>query len=195
MSAAELVRLVTNGLFVLVFIAVARSALRERTRANLDTSLLFGAIALVVAQSQISSAAGLRSPILSAMSLLLLLALPYLQLRLVDDFAGVPPMLMRVCVGAPAVVGLAVAVAWLAAVDLSTAAVPLIGVAILYFVGFGAYAALCFVREARRTGGIARRRMALAATGCLALSLTLLSRLWASSSGRSFRASRRCSSR
>jgi len=100
MSAAELVRLVTNVLFVLVFIGVARTAIHQRTRVSLDTSLLFGAIAVVVAQSQLSSAVGLRSPILSAISLLLLLALPYLQLRLVDDFAGVPPLVMRICIRA-----------------------------------------------------------------------------------------------
>jgi signal transduction histidine kinase/ActR/RegA family two-component response regulator len=174
MSAAELLRLVTNALFVLVFIGVARTAMRHRTRATLDTSLLFGAIAVVVAQSQISSIAGLRSPILSALSLLLLLALPYLQLRLVDDFAGVPPVLMRICVAAPVLAGIGVALAALASLDLRGATGPLVGIAILYFFGFGAYAAICFVREARRSGGVARRRMALAATGCLALSLTLL---------------------
>jgi signal transduction histidine kinase/ActR/RegA family two-component response regulator len=140
----------------------------------LDTSLLFGAIAVVVAQSQISSAVGLRSPILSAISVLLLLALPYLQLRLVDDFAGVPPLLIRICIGAPVLVGLGVALAFLGSVDLTAAAGPLVGIAILYFFGFGAYAAICFIREARRSGGIARRRMALAATGCLTLGLTLL---------------------
>jgi signal transduction histidine kinase/ActR/RegA family two-component response regulator len=174
MSAAELVRLVTNVLFVLVFIGVARTAIHQRTRVSLDTSLLFGAIAVVVAQSQLSSAVGLRSPILSAVSLLLLLALPYLQLRLVDDFAGVPRLVMRICIGAPVLVGVAVGLAALASVDLTAAAVPLFGVAILYFFGFGAYAAICFIREARLSAGIARRRMALAATGCLALSLTLL---------------------
>src|SRR5882762_824400 len=172
MSAAELVRLVTNALFVLVFIGVARTAIRQRTRVSLDTSLLFGAIAAVVAQSQLSSAVGLRSPILSAISLLLLLALPYLQLRLVDDFAGVPPLVMRICIGAPVLVGVAVGLAALASVDLTAAVVPLFGVAILYFFGFGAYAAICFIREARLSAGIARRRMALAATGCMALSLT-----------------------
>jgi signal transduction histidine kinase/ActR/RegA family two-component response regulator len=174
MSAAELVRLVTNALFVLVFVGVARTALRQRTRASLDTSLLFGAIAVVVVQSQIASAVGLRSPILSGLAVLLLLALPYLQLRLVDDFAGVAPLLIRICVGAPVLAGIGVALAVLGSVDLTAAAGPLIGIAILYFFGFGAYAAICFIREARRTGGIARRRMALAATGCLTLSLTLL---------------------
>src|SRR5258706_2348919 len=98
MTAAELVRYLTNALFLLVFISVARSALRERNRASFDTTLLFGAIALVIAQSQLSTVLGVRSGILTVLSLLLLLALPYLQLRLVEDFAGVRPIVMRLCI-------------------------------------------------------------------------------------------------
>jgi hypothetical protein len=97
MTAAELVRYLTNAFFLVVFISVARSALRERDRASFNTTLLFGAIALVIAQSQISTVLGVRSGVLSTVSLLLLLALPYLQLRLVEDFAGVRPVVMRLC--------------------------------------------------------------------------------------------------
>jgi len=173
MTAAELIRYLTYALFLVVFISVARSALRERNRASLDTTLLFGAIALVIAQSQISAVFGVRG-VLSVVSLLLLLALPYLQLRLVEDFAGVRRVIMRLCAAGIAVAAVAVAVASLGIVDLTSAAGPLVGVAVLYFFGFGTYAALGFAREARRSGGIARQRMALAAGGSLSLSLVLL---------------------
>jgi signal transduction histidine kinase/ActR/RegA family two-component response regulator len=174
MTAAELVRYLTYALFLVVFISVARSALRERNRSSLDTTLLFGAIALVIAQSQISTVLGVRSGVLSVVSLLLLLALPYLQLRLVEDFAGVRPVVMRLCAAGIAVAAVAAVVASLGVVDLTAAAGPLVGVAVLYFFGFGTYAALGFAREARRSGGIARQRMALAAGGSLSLSLVLL---------------------
>jgi signal transduction histidine kinase/ActR/RegA family two-component response regulator len=173
MSAAELIRLLTNALFVLVFLAVARSALRQRTRATLDTALLFGAIALVIAQSQVASATGFKDPILSALSLLLLLALPYFQLRLVDDFAGVSSVVMRLCAGGLGLAAVMAAVAVLRLIDLAPLTGLLVGAGVLYFIGFGGYAAIGFGREARRTGGIARKRMALAAGGSLALSSTL----------------------
>src|SRR5258706_317065 len=174
MTAAELVRYLTNALFLLVFISVARSALRERNRASFDTTLLFGAIALVIAQSQISSVLGVRSGILTVLSLMLLLALPYLQLRLVEDFAGVRPIVMRLCIGGLALAAIAAVSASLGVVDLTAAAGPLVGAAVLYFFGFGTYAGVGFAREARRSGGIARTRMALAAGGSLSLSLILL---------------------
>ena len=65
MTAAELLRYLTNALFLVVFISVALSALRERNRASLDTTVLFGAIALVIAESQISAVLGVRSGILT----------------------------------------------------------------------------------------------------------------------------------
>jgi len=99
MSAAELVRLVTNVLFLLVFAVVLRTALAERTRASLNTALLFGAIAFVVAESQIASLLGTQlPPALGLVAALILMAFPYLQLRLVDDFAGVRPLVMRACI-------------------------------------------------------------------------------------------------
>ena len=174
MSAAELIRYLTNALFLLIFVAVALTAVRERNRASLNTMLLFAAIALIVVQSQVSAVFGVQSAFLSVLSILLLLALPYLQLRLVDDFAGVRPVVMRACVAGLALAALVAVAGVLRLVDVTGAAAPLVGLAVLYFVGFGAYAAVGFGREARRTGGIARTRMTLAAGGSLALSLTLL---------------------
>jgi signal transduction histidine kinase/CheY-like chemotaxis protein len=80
---------------------------------------------------------------------------------------------MRLCVAGLALAGLVAVAGVVRLVDLASAAPPLIGLAVLYFVGFGAYAAVGFAREAHRTGGIARTRMAFAASGSLALSLTL----------------------
>src|SRR5207249_10707915 len=82
MNGAELVRLVTNVLFLLVFVGALRTALRERSRTSVDATILFGALAVVIAQSQI--AALLRAPLPAAFGLVspaLLPALPYLHLR------------------------------------------------------------------------------------------------------------------
>jgi signal transduction histidine kinase/ActR/RegA family two-component response regulator len=175
MNGAELVRLVTNALFVVVFVGALRTALRERSRTSVDATILFGALAFVVAQSQIMSLLGAQAPAaLGLVSAGLFLALPYLQLRLVDDFAGLSPLVLRLCL-AGLVLGLgAAAVGLLRIVEVPAAVAVVVVLALLYFVGFCAYAGLVLIREARHAKGVARNRMAAAAFGALALSLTLI---------------------
>ncbi|TME33532.1 MAG: response regulator [Chloroflexi bacterium] len=178
MNGAELVRLITNALFLVVFVGALRTALRERSRTSVDATILFGALAFVIAQSQIAALLGTQLPAaLGLVSAVLLLALPYLQLRLVDDFAGVRPLLLRVCLGG-FVAGLAAVVVGLLQLVVLPAALPVIVVgALVYFVGFCAYAGFVLIREARLAKGVARNRMAAAATGAIALSLTLIAAL------------------
>ena len=178
MNGAELVRLATNALFLVVFVGALRTALRERSRTSIDTSILFGALAFVIAQSQIAALLGAQLPAaLGIVSALLFLALPYLQLRLVDDFAGVRPVLLRLCLAGFAL-GMAAVVVGLLQIVVLPAAVPVIVVlALLYFVGFCAYAGFVLIREARLAKGVARNRMIAAAIGALALSLTLVAAL------------------
>jgi signal transduction histidine kinase/ActR/RegA family two-component response regulator len=175
MNGAELVRLVTNGLFLVVFVGALRTALRERTRTSVDASILFGALAFVIAQSQIAAFLGTQLPAaLGLVSAVLLLALPYLQLRLVDDFAGVRPLLLRICLGS-LVAGLAaIAIGLLKIVEIPAAVPVIVALALLYFVGFCAYAGFVLIREARLAKGVARNRMTAAALGALALSLTII---------------------
>jgi signal transduction histidine kinase len=178
MNGAELVRLVTNALFLVVFVGALRTALRERSRTSIDASILFGALALVIGQSQVATLLGTKlPPALGVVSALLLLALPYLQLRLVDDFAGVRPLLLRVCLGG-FLAGAAAAVIGLLQLVVLPAALPVIVVAaLIYFVGFCAYAGFVLIREARLAKGVARNRMVAAAAGAIALSLTLIAAL------------------
>ncbi len=175
MNGAELVRLVTNALFLVVFVGALRTALRERSRTSIDASILFGALAVVIAESQIATLLGTQLPAaLGIVSALLLLALPYLQLRLVDDFAGVRPIVLRVCLGG-FVAGTAAVVIGILKLVVLPAALPVIVVlALAYFVGFCAYAGFVLIREARLAKGVARNRMVAAACGAIALSLTLI---------------------
>src|ERR1700694_1002331 len=175
MNGAELVRLVTNALFLVVFVGALRTALRERSRTSVDATILFGALAFVIAQSQIAALLGTQLPAaIGLVSAVLFLALPYLQLRLVDDFAGVPSLLLRVCLGGLVLGTIAAAIGLLKLVDLPAAVPVILVLALLYFVGFCAYAALVLTREARQAKGVARNRMVAAAFGALALSLTLI---------------------
>src|SRR4051812_46532141 len=174
MNGAELVRLATNALFLVVFVGALRTALRERSRTSIDASILFGALAFIIAQSQIAALLGTQLPAaLGIVSVLLLLALPYLQLRLVDDFAGVRPSLLRACLGG-FVAGLVAAVIGLLKIVVLPVALPIVVVlALVYFAGFCSYAGFVLIREARMAKGVARNRMIAAATGAIALSLTL----------------------
>ena len=175
MNGAELVRLVTNALFLVVFVGALRTALRERSRTSVDATILFGALAFVVAQGQIAALLGTQLPAaLGVVAAVLLLALPYLQLRLVDDFAGVRPIALRVCLGG-FLLGIGATIVGLLQLVVIPAALPVIVVvALLYFVGFCTYAGVAVIREARNAKGVARNRMVAAACGALALSLTLI---------------------
>src|SRR6267143_314239 len=178
MNGAELVRLLTNALFVVVFVGALRTALRERSRTSVDATILFGALAFVIAQSQIAALLGTQLPAaLGLISVVLLLALPYLQLRLVDDFAGVHPVLLRISVAGLIGLMAAVAIGLLKIVEIPVAVPILVAVALLYFVGFCAYAGVVLIREAREAKGVARNRMVAAAFGAIALALTLIAAL------------------
>ena len=186
MNGAELVRLVTNALFLVVFVGALRTALRERSRTSVDATILFGALAVVIAQSQIAALLGTQLPAaLGLVSAVLFLALPYLQLRLVDDFAGVRPLIVRLCLGGLLGGIAAVAVGLLKIVDLPAAVPVVIALALLYFVGFCTYAGVVLIREARQAKGVARNRMVAAASGAIALSLTLIAALTSSVVGSS----------
>lgn len=58
MRAIELISLVNQSLFIVLFVVVLRHALRERTRASLNTALLFGSVAAVVTVSRLHSSPG-----------------------------------------------------------------------------------------------------------------------------------------
>ncbi|TME72953.1 MAG: hypothetical protein E6I49_02930, partial [Chloroflexi bacterium] len=62
MNGAELVRLITNVVFLVVFVGALRTALRERTRTSVDATILFGALAVIIAQSQIAALLGTQLP-------------------------------------------------------------------------------------------------------------------------------------
>src|SRR5690348_8433578 len=96
MRADQLVQLASQALFVLIFLVVAVGALRRPRRVNIDITLLFGAIAILVAEGWISEAVGGTPGLLvTGSTQSLLMALPYLLLRLVEDFADTPAWLSR----------------------------------------------------------------------------------------------------
>jgi signal transduction histidine kinase len=169
MSADALLQLLTQTLYVAVFGVVVVGALRYRRRADVDVALLFGATALVVGQQWLAAALDLApGSITRAITTGLVMALPYLLLRLVDDFAGVPKAILR---GAEA--GLAVALLLLGAFMPSPPRWLVLAL-VAYFVVLEGYCAARFALEARRSAGVTRRRMEAVVAGSVLLGLTIL---------------------
>ncbi|MDQ3812232.1 MAG: response regulator, partial [Chloroflexota bacterium] len=168
------VQLLTDLAYVWLGVAAVRSALRARERVRVDVALVFGALALVVLIQETillscQTPLGCVSiPASAAISVVLVLLLPFALLRLLENIADVPRWQMRLAQGALVVLSAAFIVSaptpppWL---------ILLIGLDLI--VGT-AYPAWVFVGRARVTLGITRRRMAAVAWGCGLLALTFI---------------------
>src|SRR5690349_3093009 len=96
MSASALLQYLTQAIFVLVFAVVGARAVRRRLRTDVDIALLFGALSIIIALQWLDSALGLRlGRAEEVVTASLLLAHPYLMLRLLADFARVSPWPLR----------------------------------------------------------------------------------------------------
>ena len=169
MSADVFLQAVTQGLFILVFGVVLLDAVRQPRPATIDTALFFGVISLIVAEQWIVAALHVElPPVVGAVIGSLLLALPYLLLRLLDDFSFVPWPILR---GAEA--GLVPLVVSLFVIQVDRP-LWLTLLVVLYFVGLMVYTAVAFLRRGRRSPGVTRRRMYAVAVGSLCLGLTIL---------------------
>jgi signal transduction histidine kinase len=164
-QALELLTLVP---FALILMVVGRDAVRRPYRANIDIALFFAALTLAVGAGPVTALLGLGDVIwLAVLTRTLAVALPYLLLRLVADFARVPRLVMRAAeVGF--VLGVVAVVVW------PELPVPVIFAIVLYFAGLQVYCALEFVAAARREHGVTGRRMQAAAVGSVLLGAAIV---------------------
>ena len=171
MSAITLLQVLAQALYVVIFVVVAVTAARHPRQATIDAAILFGAVALIVGESQLVAALKLTGNTwLSDATSSLLMALPYLLLRLVDDFTTVPRPLLRL-----GGIGLALAIIGLFALPSRVIAfAPVLLLYVLYFVGLAGYVAVAFVRAARRSSGVTKRRMQAVAVGTFSLGLVIV---------------------
>ncbi|MGH2491385.1 MAG: sensor histidine kinase [Candidatus Limnocylindria bacterium] len=167
-TAIELLRLLTNAAFLLVFVAVVVRAIRRPSRESIDVALFFGAPAISITQSWVLQAFGIRNPALSMISGVLILAMPLLTLRAIQGFTDLPRLVVPA-----AAVGWAVAAIGLVAAP-SPMPQPLLLPILLYFIAFEGYAGFAVLAATRRAQGVTRRRLQLVAAGTLLLALTIL---------------------
>lgn len=157
-------------LFTALTVAVVRQAALSRARTDVDAALLFGTTTCITVESWVLEALQLKpGRVAGALAVALLMALPYLLLRLVRDFSDVSVGLMR-----SAGLGLALCVAGM--LVWPPDGVP--GAAVLfylvYFVGLILHAAVVFRREAMRAAGVTRRRLLAVAWGSACLATVIL---------------------
>lgn len=169
MSGDQFLAYLTWVVFIALFVLVLRMALRRPLGTNINLALLFAMPTLIIG---IGAAVSLGvvgpSPLLNAINTSLLLTSAYVMLRLADDFTTAPRWLLRA-----AAVGLALLI--VLSFAFAPPRPPWIGVAhLIYFVGLQLYAAVAFVRAARETIGVTRRRMRAVALGALFFGLTLV---------------------
>jgi signal transduction histidine kinase len=154
---------------VLIFISVALRAVRQPTRAHTDMALFFGALAFIILASRIAALTGTTTPPwLLALEVAFLMAVPYVLLRLVDDFTHVRSWIKRA-----AELGLAAGVVATVA-SIPTLPTPVTLYVVTYFFVVSIYCAVAFIRAARRARGVTRRRMEAISLGSILLGTDLL---------------------
>lgn len=167
MTALELITIAVQVVYLGVFVMVVWNAARRSSRASVNAALFFGALAFAFVAGRVTALAG-PIPALTAVSSILVMALPYLLLRLLADYAGVPAWLDRL-----ALLGLL-----LSAVGILVSSAPLPTAIVLplvvYFALLALYVSVRFVRESRRGHGVTRRRMVAVGAGIGFLGLAVL---------------------
>jgi signal transduction histidine kinase len=168
-SGDQFLAYLTWAVFLALFALVLRMALRQPLWANLNLLLFFAMPAAIIGIG-IAAALGLvqPGPIPNAVNTSLLLTSAYAMLRLADDYTTAPRWLLRLA-------GPALALLIILSFVFAPPRPPWIGLAhLLFFVGLELYAAVAFVRAARRTVGVTGRRMRAVALGALLFGLTLV---------------------
>src|SRR5215217_1226836 len=96
MSAEQLIQYLSWTLFLLICVSVTLQAVRAPRRVTIDIALFFIIPAIIISFS-IEAILGLvyPGPLLNSINTILLLAMAYMLVRLVDDFSAVPAWLIR----------------------------------------------------------------------------------------------------
>ncbi|HEY3218973.1 MAG TPA: ATP-binding protein [Candidatus Limnocylindria bacterium] len=170
MTALDLITLLSQATYAVIFVLVAWRYVKSPTPAHLDMTLFFGILVFVVAYSRVAGALGITPPLWFTSALIAtIVALPYVLLRLVDDFTRVPVVLKRAA--ELAFIAISVAVFALA----GPAYPPLLLLAIVaYIAGLFFYCGGAFVLASRRTQGVTRRRLQAISLGTILFGLEVV---------------------
>jgi signal transduction histidine kinase len=169
MTALELITLLSQALYVIVFLLVALRWLRARTPAHLDMVLFFAILAFAVVEARIAALLGVVAPEwFTDVLIAAVVALPYLLLRLVDDFTYVSPPLKRAAAVGVVAIGIA---GFLLPATLPTWYVVVL---IAYLAGLSFYGGFRFIRAARGARGVTKRRLQAISLGTILFGAQIL---------------------
>lgn len=168
MSAQEFLSYVSQAIFLALFVVATVRLVRRPGWAALDTFLFFAVIAAILLAGDIADILGFAGhPALNVVNWVGISALPFLLLRLVDDFRPQPMWVMALAT-----------LAWVGVALLGVITPQPWGlvslVVVVFVVALGLYASLGFLREARRSSGVTQRRMQAVAIGSGLLAVVLL---------------------
>jgi len=170
MTALDLITLLSQATYVLIFLLVAWSSVRSPTPAHLDMTLFFGILAFVVAYSRVAAAIGFTPPDWFVDALIVaIIALPYVLLRLLDDFTHVPVLLKRA-----AEIGVVAFAVVLFALPGSALPPPVLIALVVYIAGLFLYSGGAFIRAARRAQGVTKRRLQAISLGAILFALEIV---------------------
>jgi signal transduction histidine kinase len=161
---------------VLIFISVTLRAIARPTRAHIDMTLFFGALAFVILASRIAALTGTTAaPWLTTLEVAVLIAMPYVLLRLVDDFTQVGSPVKRAAeLGLAAGIVATYATVATETTPAATLSTPLTLYIVSYFFVVSAYCAVAFIRASHRSKGVTKRRMEAISLGSILLGTDLL---------------------
>ncbi len=158
-SVGDFLRLLTEVSFLLIAGLTMIDFLRHRDRTRLDIALMFGALVAIILIGWAARMTDTQARWVSLISALMLLAQPYLLLRLVQHFRPVRRAIRWSAFG-----GMLVSWAMISTLSIPPP-MPLTLLIVAYFVYAEGYAALAFVRGALATSGVTHWRLLLAAAG------------------------------
>ena len=169
MSLQTFLEWVTQGSIVLLAIMVLVQYARWRDRVSLDIVLVFGTLAFVSVLQRSVRLANIEAGWIPPFGISVLLAHPYLLLRVVSHFRPVSTGVMRV-----ALAGLLVSltVVWVSMWPFHTAPMATVGFA--YFIWLLGYVAFAFRQGAKNAGGVTHWRMLHASWGAALLALVVV---------------------
>jgi two-component system cell cycle sensor histidine kinase/response regulator CckA len=167
-TAAAFLQFLNQLLYLAVTVAVVVQTIKRPRRTSINKALFFTALALILEASALSSELGFLLPPVVVLGLAaLLLGLPYIQLRLLDDFVGVGTWTKRA-----AVAGLVLAIGSMIIVPSPIPGILTLAF-VLYFVTTLSYCAVRFLQESRRAYGLVAARLFAIALGSGLLSIVL----------------------
>ncbi len=169
MSLQAFLEWFTQGSIVLLAILMVVQWARWRDRVSLDIFLVFGSLAVLLILERALRLTHVQAAWIRPLGASVLLAHPYLLMRVVSHFRPVSRGVRRT-----ATAGLLVSliVTWIAAWPFRSAA--LVGLAFLYFIWLLGYAAWAFRQGAQAAGGVTHFRMQHASLGALLLAIVFI---------------------